>query len=131
VTREDVLTYLDHFNNRRYEAFAAYYHPEVEVDYSYTRVRGPQGIIDFYRDFHQDFSEHLDVGVLLVDDKHVCGEYITTFTCLRPSSKLVSAGPMKAGEVIVSTNFCLYDLRDGKFANIRIGRYRSERRPAA
>jgi hypothetical protein len=35
---------------------------------------------------------------------------------------------MQPGDVVISTNFCLYDIRDGKFANIRIGRYKSERK---
>ena len=127
MTRDDVLTYIDHFNNRRYEAFAAYYHPEVEVDYGYTIVRGPQGIIDFYKDFHQYFRETLEVRDLLIDGDKICAEYPSTFECIKDNDRL-AAGPMKVGDVVVSTNFIIYHLEDDKFRSIRIGRYKTERR---
>jgi hypothetical protein len=121
MTKEDYLRYIDHFNNKRYEKFAAYYAEDVEVNLSSITLKGPQGIISFYTDFHTYVREFVDVKFLVADDAGVAAEMYTEFDCFRdyPNTAL----PFKKGEVRRMLNFVHYDLADGKFKHIRVARY--------
>lgn len=121
MTRDDYLRYIDHFNNKRYDQIAPYYADDIEVNLSTITLKGPQGIVAFYTDFHTYVREFVDVKYLVMDAGGVATELYTEFDCFRdyPNPAL----PFKKGDVRRVLNFVHYDLENGKFKRIRVARY--------
>jgi len=122
MTKDDFLRYIDHFNNKRYDQIVPYYAEDVEIQLPNITLRGPQGIVSFYTDFHTCVHEHVDVKYLVTDENAVAAEMYTEFECFRdyPNAAL----PFKMGETRRLLNFVHYDLEDGRFKRIRVARYK-------
>ena len=121
MTKGDYLRYIDHFNNKRYDKIAPYYADDIEVNLSTITLKGPQGIVSFYTDFHTYVREFVDVKYLVVDETGVAAEMYTEFDCFRdyPNTAL----PFKKGEVRRMLNFVHYDLERDRFKRLRVARY--------
>jgi len=122
MTKEEFLRYLGHFNNKRYAEMAPYYAEDVEIQLPGMTLKGPQGIVSFYTDFHTYVREHVDVKYLVTDDNAVAAEMYTEFECFRDYPNV--AMPFKKGETRRLLNFVHYDLEGGRFKRIRVARYK-------
>jgi hypothetical protein len=61
MNREQFLEYVDHFNNKRYDAVTSYFTPDITVEYSSVwadrTLHGPQEFIDSYKSLHETVRE--------------------------------------------------------------------------
>lgn len=114
--------YVGHFNARRYDEMCAFFHDDVELTLPASSPSGPDGIQAYYRRLHQHVRETLRVDYLVSDDRRLACEMYTEFACIKDLPSF-SFKPLVAGEVFRCTNFVHYDLVDGLFHRIRVGRY--------
>ncbi|MEM1562023.1 MAG: hypothetical protein QXF23_02090 [Candidatus Bathyarchaeia archaeon] len=136
MKREDFLKYIDHFNNKRYEELVKYFAPDVVIEYHDNAIyrggyevppaktlHGPKEFIENYKYLHEYVDEKLEIGVLMMNEKHIFVELWTEFYCYRdppPGSYL----QYKKGDLVIMTNWVLYDLENDKFKRIRIAHFR-------
>jgi hypothetical protein len=136
VNREAFLKYIDHFNNKRYNEAVSYFAPDVTIEYFDNAIfkggyslppaktlHGPQEFIKNYKELHEYVDEKLEVGVLMINDKHVFVELWTEFYCFKdpPPGHYLQ---YRKGDLVVMTNWVLYDLENDKFKIIRIAHFR-------
>ena len=137
MNREQFLEYIDHFNNKRYDAVTSYFAPDVTVEYSShfragteaATLHGRQEFIDWYKNLHAYVREALELGDFMTDGRLLLVELYTEFHCFKdmpPDSGL----PLKKGDVSVMTNWVLYNLEGDKMKRIRIAFFR-EHDPAS
>jgi len=131
MNREQYLEYIDHFNNKRYDAVTSYFDPDVSVEYftipgdhkTARTLHGRQGFIDSYKNLHEYVREALELGDFMVTEDRLFAELYTEFHCFKDYPNFLG-GSLKKGEVAVMTNWVLYDLEDGKMKRIRIAHFR-------
>jgi hypothetical protein len=133
MNREQYLEYIDHFNNKRYDAVTSYFDPDVTVEYSAHFARpgaeavtlhSRQEFIDWYKNLHQYVREVLELRDFLADDKLLLAELYTEFHCFKDTSPSIGL-PLKKGEVSIMTNWVLYNLEGGRMKRIRIAFFRT------
>ena len=132
MNREQYLEYVDHFNNKRYDAVTSYFAPDVTVEY-YTNwanpetpartLRGPQAFIDSYKLLHEHCREILELRDFLVSGDLMAVELYTEFHCIKDHPTF-SFRPLKKGDVVIMTNWVIYNLEGGKIKRIRIAHFR-------
>jgi hypothetical protein len=132
VDKQRFLRYIDHFNNKRYGEVMKYYHPDVTIEY-YTNFSDPQvpartqrglaGFLQQYQDLHQHCREALEIGDFLVDGSLMAAEVYTEFHFFKDYENF-TRGAMKAGDVLVMTNWCIYNIVEDKFKRIRVTHFR-------
>lgn len=122
MTKENFQRYLGSFNKKLYDQLVPYYAADVEVELPGLTLKGPQGIVSFYADFHTYVREYVEARYLVIDETGVAVEMYSEFECFReyPNEKL----PFKNGEVRRLLNFVHYDLENGRFKHIRVARYK-------
>jgi hypothetical protein len=122
MTKENFQRYLGSFNKKLYDQLVPYYAADVEVELPGLTLKGPQGIVSFYADFHTYVREYVEARYLVIDETGVAVEMYSEFECFRdyPNEKL----PFKNGEVRRLLNFVHYDLENGRFKRIRVARYK-------
>lgn len=123
MSREEYFKYLGHFNNKEYEAFAAYYTPDVVMTYPGGRqVQGPEGIMANYRRLHGYVEEYVEIGDLLIDGDKIACDIYTEFRCFKeyPDFRYGDYDGLKPGDVAKMMNFGMYNLEGGKFKRIRV-----------
>jgi hypothetical protein len=132
VNRQQFLEYVDHFNNKRYDAVTSYFAPDVTVEYyddaTYTgpparTLHGVQAFISNYKALHAHTREAMELGVFMSSGIHVLVELYTEFHTFK-DPPADSGRKWKKGDVTVLTNFVLYDLEAGKMKRIRISHFR-------
>jgi hypothetical protein len=119
MNKDQYLEYVDHFNNKRYDAVTSYFAPDVMVEY-YTNwanpetpartLRGPQAFIDSYKLLHEHCREILELRDFLVDGDLMAVELYTEFHCFEDHPTF-SFRPLKKGDVIIMTNWVIYTLK--------------------
>jgi hypothetical protein len=132
MDKQHFLKYIDHFNNKRYEEVMKYYDPDVSIEYPtmlanptalpFTR-KGRAGFLEQYQVLHQHCREALEVGALLMDGNMIAAEMYTEFHFLTDYPNF-SGRAMKAGDVYITTNWCIYTLENDKFKRIRVAHHR-------
>ncbi len=132
MDKQSFLRYVDHFNNKRYEDVMAYYDPNVSIEYP-TMLANPQappvtrngraGFLDQYVVLHQSCREALEVGDLLIDDNRIAAEMYSEFHFFGDCPNF-SGRAMKAGDIYIATNWCIYALENDKFKRIRVAHFR-------
>ena len=132
MDKKQYLEYVDHFNNKRYDAVTSYFTPDVTVEY-YTNwanpdapartLHGRQEFIDSYRLLHNHVREVLEVRDFLVSGDLMAVELYTEFHCIKDHPTF-SFRPLKKGDVIIMTNWVIYTLKDDKIKRIRIAHFR-------
>jgi hypothetical protein len=133
MNRDQYLEYVEHFNNKRYDAVTSYFAPDITVEY-FTNwsdphapartLHGRQEFIDSYRSLHEYVREVLELGDFLVTGRLMAVELYTEFHCFKDYPAF-SARPLKKGDVVVMTNWVIYNLReDDKMERIRIAHFR-------
>ena len=133
MDKQKFLRYIDHFNNKRYDEVMKYYHPDISIEY-YTSFANPQGpartqrglsgFLEQYQTLHQHCREALEVGDFLLDGNLMAAELYTEFHFFKDYADF-SRGPMKAGEVVVMTNCCIYAIENERFKRIRVAHFRT------
>lgn len=132
MDRDRFLLYIDHFNHKRYDEVMSYYDPEVSIEYptmlSNPRAtpvtrKGRAGFLEQYVTLHQHCREALEVGDLLMDDRKIAAEMYSEFHFFKDYPDFLGRA-MKAGEVYIATNWCIYSLANGKFKRIRVAHFR-------
>lgn len=122
MTEEDYHRYVAAFNDMRYDEMVAFYDPKVELVLPANTVHGRDGIKAHYQWLHQHVRELLEIPWLMVAEDKLAAEIYTEFHCHKDLPTF-SMGPLRAGDVFRCTNFGHYDLTDGLFTHIRVGRY--------
>ncbi|HUA01044.1 MAG TPA: nuclear transport factor 2 family protein [Candidatus Aquilonibacter sp.] len=132
MDKQTFLRYVDHFNHKRYDHVMAYYHPDVTIEYPATLSnpqapaitrKGRAGFLEQYVVLHQHCREALEVGDLLIDGDRIAAEMYTEFHFSKDYPDFLGRA-VKAGDVYISTNWCIYNLEDDKFKRIRVARFR-------
>jgi len=132
MDKPKLLQYIDHFNHKRYEEVMAFYHPDVVIEYP-TMLANPQaqpvtrrgraGFLEQYVILHQHCREALEVQTLLQDGNMMAAEMYTEFHFFNDYANF-SGRSMKAGEVYITTNWCIYTVENEKFKHIRVAHFR-------
>lgn len=132
MNRDQYLEYIDHFNNKRYDAVTSYFAPDVTVEY-FTNpgdlstpartLHGRQEFIDSYKALHEHVREALELGDFMVNDNLLFAELYTEFHCFKDFPNFLGR-TLKKGDVAVMTNWVLYNLEGGKMKRIRIAHFR-------
>jgi hypothetical protein len=131
MNREQFLEYIDHFNNKRYDAVTSYFSPDVSVEYftipvdptTARTLHGRQAFIDSYKALHEYVREAMELGDFIVTEDRLFAELYTEFHCFKDYPNFMGGG-LKKGEVSIMTNWVLYDLEGGKMKRIRIAHFR-------
>jgi hypothetical protein len=131
MNREQFLEYIDHFNNKRYDAVTSYFAPDVTVEYftipvdptTARTLHGRQAFIDSYKTLHECVREALELGEFIATEDRLFVELYTEFHCFKDYPTFMGGG-LKKGEVSIMTNWVLYNLEDGKMKRIRIAHFR-------
>ena len=127
MNREQYLEYVDHFNNKRYDAVTSYFTPDITVEYSSVwgdrTLHGPQEFIDSYKSLHEYVREVLELGDFMESGDLLFVELYTEFHCFKDSPESTGMA-LKKGEVSVMTNWVLYNFEGDKMKRIRIAHFR-------
>jgi hypothetical protein len=132
MDKKQYLEYIDHFNNKRYDAVTSYFDLDIVVEYgdngTYSEkppqtLHGREEFAKFYKNLHEYVREVLELGDFMVRGNLLFAELYTEFHCFKDAP--ASAGlPWKKGEVSVMTNWVMYTLENDKMKHIRIAHFR-------
>lgn len=123
ITREQYAEYLAAFNRNDFAGFAKFYADDVVLELPVATLRGRQAIVEFYTKVKGQVRETLTVGQFVSDEHGLAVEADTEFLAIADAPDFI-VRPMKKGDVIRSTSFIFYELRDGKFSRIRSARFK-------
>jgi len=132
MTRNDILVYLDHFNNKRFDAVVGYFADDVTVAYFLDWTTEPQvqqvlrGRDEFFANYsrlNENFNELLRLGVFIPREDALFVELYTSFTARHDTDETMARfGTMKEGDTLYCNHFICYGLNEAQqFASIRIG----------
>ncbi len=126
MTEAEFRAYLDAFNAGDEAGYRRFYAEDVVLVLGGRReLKGPQAIIDFYKDVTATSSRRIALNRLIVSEDGIAAELESTFTALADLPDLL-ARPLKAGETYHHVTFVLYDVAGGQFTRIRSARYQSD-----
>jgi hypothetical protein len=123
MMRADYDEYLALFNAND-PSFIKFYHPDVVLDLNGSKIRGAQGIKDFYADVKKYISEKVEVTTFIRDGDKLAVEIPTTFEVIADWDDSFWGVPLKKGQVLRIVSWGIYDIEDGKFKTIRTARYK-------
>ena len=132
MNRGQYQEYVDHFNNKRYDAVTSYFTPDITVEYftNWTNpkepaktLHGPQEFMASYKALHAHVREVLELRDFMVDRNLLFAELYTEFHCFK-DYPTTSFQPLKQGDVVVMTNWVIYNLENEKMKRIRIAHFR-------
>jgi len=134
VDKQKLLQYIDHFNNKRYDEVMAFYDPDVVIEYPtmlaapndppVTR-RGREGFLEQYVELHKHCREALEVLTVIQEGDMIAAEMYTEFHFFKDYPNF-SGRTMKAGDVYITTNWCIYTVENEKFKRIRVAHWRKQ-----
>jgi hypothetical protein len=133
MNRDEYLEYVDHFNNKRYDAVTSYFAPDITVEYfdqAYgppipaRTLHGPAEFAASYKSLHAHTREVLELGDFMSQGDLVFAELYTEFHTFKDA--ISGAGQSwKKGEIRIMTNWVIYNMDDGKMQRIRIAHFRN------
>ncbi|HTR46921.1 MAG TPA: nuclear transport factor 2 family protein [Verrucomicrobiae bacterium] len=134
MDKQKLLQYIDHFNNKRYDEVMAFYDPDVVIEYPtmlaapndppVTR-RGREGFLEQYVELHKHCREALEVLTVIQEGNMIAAEMYTEFHFFKDYPNF-SGRTMKAGDVYITTNWCIYTVENEKFKRIRVAHWRKQ-----
>jgi len=133
MNREQFLEYIGHFNNKRYDALASYFTPDMTAEYGIggmgsnvpNRIlHGPKEFVEFYKSLHQYVREALELGDFFVNSDYLFAELWTEFHCFKDIPESFGQS-WKKGDVTVGTFWVLYDMKNDKMSRIRIAHFKN------
>jgi hypothetical protein len=122
-TREEYMEYVEFFNNND-PRFLRYYHDDVVFELGTTVIKGASAIRDFYAPVKAHIHEKVEVTEFLSNATAIAAELPTEFRCYKDWENGYFQRPLKAGEVMRTISFGLYEVKDRKFKHIRAARYK-------
>ena len=133
MTREQFLEYIEYFNKKDFEAVAGYFAPDITVEYydnatgpkvPARTLRGPKEFIENYKALTSAVKEVLELGDFLSTEDRVFAELYTEFHPFRDTPESEGRQAWKIGEPVLSTNWVMYNMVEGKMKRIRIAHWR-------
>lgn len=132
MDKQKLLQYIDHFNHKRYDDVIAFYDPDVVIEYPtmladpnappVTR-RGRAGFLEQYVELHKHCREALEVQTVIQEGNMIAAEMYTEFHFFKDYPNF-SGRTMKAGDIYITTNWCIYTVENEKFKRIRVAHWR-------
>lgn len=124
LTREEFLEYVTLFNAND-PGFIRFYHDDVVFELnSATVIKGPQAIREFYGPVKAHIHEKVEVAQFVSDATGIAAELPTEFRVYKDWENGFFQRPLKAGQVMRTISFGLYEVKDRKFRHIRAVRYK-------
>lgn len=124
LTREEFLKYVTLFNAND-PRFIEFYHDDVVFELnSATVIKGATAIRDFYAPVKAHIHEKVEVAAFVSDATGIAAELPTEFRVYKDWENGFFQRPLKAGEVMRTISFGLYEVKDRKFRRIRATRYK-------
>jgi hypothetical protein len=133
MNREQYQVYVDHFNNKRYDAVTSYFTPDITVEY-FTNLskpsepprtlHGPKEFAASYMALHDHVREVLELGDFMAQGDLLFAELYTEFHCFK-DYPTTSFNPLKNGDISIMTNWVIYNMTpDDRMKRIRIAHFR-------
>ena|SRR4030042_1201318 len=132
MDKKQYLEYIDHFNNKRYDAITSYFDPDIVVEYgddgTYSEkppqtLHSREEFAKFYKNLHEYVREVLELGSFMTRGNLLFVELYTEFHCFKDAP--ATAGMLwKKGDVNVMTNWVMYTLEGDKMKRIQIAHFR-------
>jgi len=111
--------YMAAFNSSDYAALRGYYADDVRlVIGNGTELRGPQAIIDFYRDVKTSTRRTIKILRTFTSRSGISAELESEFLAVADAPDFTS-GPMRKGDRLYINSFVVYDVVDGRYSQIR------------
>ena len=133
MNREQYLEYVDHFNNKRYDAVTDYFTEDITVEYfdnAYgtqfppVTLHGREEFANNYKRLHEHTREVLELGDFIVNGDLMFVELYTEFHTFKDAPGETMG--WKNGDINVMTNWVVYNLdENGKMKRIRIAHFRN------
>lgn len=132
MNREQYQVYVNHFNNKEYDAVTGYFDPNITVEYyddaTYRQpartLYGRKGFTDSYMALHAHTREILELGAFLTGGNLMFVELYTEFLTFKDSPAGVLP-QRKKGDVSIMTNWVLYTMDEkDKMKRIQIAHHR-------
>ncbi len=134
MNRKQYLEYVDHFNNKRYDALTDYFAPDITVEYfdnpygppaPALTLHGPAEFVANYKALHAHTREFLELGDFMAVGDLLFVELYTEFHTFKDAP--ASAGQRwKKGDINIMTNWVVYNLdENGRMKRIRIAHFRN------
>jgi len=134
MNRKQYLEYIDHFNNKRYDALKSYFTPDITVEYfdnafstqyPARTLHGPEEFAANYKSLHEHTREVLELGDFMSEGDLLFVELYTEFHTFKDAPASASQR-WKKGDVNIMTNWVMYNLdENGKMKRIRIAHFRN------
>jgi hypothetical protein len=124
LSREEFLEYVTLFNAND-PGFTRFYHDDVVFELNNaTVIRGPKAIREFYEPVKAHIKEKVEVAQFISDATGIAAELPTEFRVFKDWENGFFQRPLKAGQVMRTISFGLYEVKDRKFRRIRATRYK-------
>jgi hypothetical protein len=133
MTRDQFLEYIACFNRKDFEAVASYFTPEITVEYydnatgpkvPARTLHGPKEFIENYRQLTSIVKEVLELRDYMSTEDRVFAELYTEFHPFKDTEAASGRQQWKKGQPVISTNWVMYDMVNGKMNRIRIAHWR-------
>jgi len=133
MTREQFLEYIACFNRKDFGAVASYFTPTITVEYYDNAIGptvpartlyGPQEFIESYKQLSSVVKEVLELRDFMSSEDRVFAELYTEFHPFKDTEPVVGRIQWKKGQPVISTNWVLYEMAEGKMSRIRIAHWR-------
>ena len=133
MTREQYLEYIGYFNKKDFVAVAGYFTPDITVEYydnatgptvPARTLHGPKEFIENYKALTSTVKEVLELRDYMSTEDRVFAELYTEFHPFEDTPTSEGRQAWKKGEPVISTNWVMYDMVDGKMRRIRIAHWR-------
>ena len=134
MNKKQYLEYIDHFNNKRYDAVTDYFAPDIAAEF-YNNVMNPEKpalklygrreFIDFYMNLHEYAREVIELGDFMVSENLLFAELYAEFHCIKNPPPDFRMPLKKKGDVLIRTNWVLYTIESDKFKRIRIAYFKT------
>ena len=123
LSRAEFMQYIQLFNAND-PGFIKFYHDDVVLELGATSIKTAQGIRDFYAQVKAHIKEKIEVAHFVSDATGIAVELPTEFRVFKDWENGFFQRPLKAGEVMRTISFVLYDVQDRRFRHIRSARYK-------
>lgn len=133
MNREQYLEYVEHFNNKRYDAVTSYFAPDITVEYydnaTYSdapprTLHGRQEFADSYRSLHEHTREVLELRDFVAEGNLLVAELYTEFHTFKDAPASSGRPARKRGDVNIMTNWVIYNMDGDQMKRIRIAHFR-------
>jgi hypothetical protein len=123
LDEQDFRDYIAAFNRSDFDGFSKYYTDDVKFVGRGRNFTSKAQVLAFYREVKSRMRETIKINDVIVGETDMVANIVTELFAFRDWPELVT-GAIKKGETIVSENFVWYEMKGGKFVNIRSAGYR-------